>query len=109
MRINGRGAGLEPRSRGAPCSGDRLPDDARRLDARPKDLLPIRRVVAAVDAAPREVDYHLGAVNLALPVTQRGAVLVDDAPLAKMSVTGQHHDIVAVRVKSTRQDRSNLP
>src|SRR5918994_6627735 len=109
MRIDRRGAGLQPRRRRPPCSGDRLADYARRFNARREDFLPIRRVVAAVDAAPREVDDDVCAVDLALPITEHGAIPLDDAPWSDVRVTAEHHDIVAVAVKCARQHRSDLP
>src|SRR5207244_3507604 len=75
---------------------DRLADYVRRFNARLEDFLPIRRVVAAVNAAPREVDDDVCAVDLAPPVTERGAVPLDNAPWSNVRATAEHHDIMAI-------------
>jgi hypothetical protein len=52
VRVDRRGAGLEPEAGRALRLGDRAAEDARRLHARVGDLAPVGLGVAAVDAAP---------------------------------------------------------
>src|SRR6267143_5754911 len=108
MRINRRGAGLQPRTRRPLGPSDGLADHARRLNARVQDVLSIRRVVAAVDAASRQIDDNVRAVNDRSPGAERDAIPLDDAPRTYLWLPAEDDDIMAIAVECTRQDRSDL-
>jgi hypothetical protein len=68
----------------------------------------IRRVVAAVDAPSRQVDDDLRTVDFALPRAEGRAVPLDHAPRRAPALTAKDHHVMAVAMKGTRQDRSDL-
>src|SRR5687768_1909115 len=108
MRVDRGGARLQPYPRRRFGAGDGLADDARRGDPRLQDLLAIGGVVATVDAAAREVDNDVRAVDLALPVAAARAIPLDDAPRTMVRLAAEHDDVVAVAVKGAREDRADL-
>src|SRR5437762_10171944 len=64
MRVDRRGARLQPHARWTMGFRNRLSDDARRQHAGIENLASIRGGVPAVDAATREVDHGIAPVDL---------------------------------------------
>ena len=108
MRIDRRGACLEPHTRRPPRTADRLADHARRRNPGVKDFPSIGSGVATIDATPGEVDDDVCLVDLAVPCTQGRAIPFHHSPGPKLRVPAQDDDIHLIAVKSSRQDRSDL-
>jgi hypothetical protein len=62
--------------------------------------LKIRGGVAAVDAAPGEVDHKVGTVNLARPLTQVETIPGDSAPCRDGAAAAEDDDLVAICAES---------
>src|SRR5687767_5072239 len=103
MRIDRRGACLEPHTRRPPCTADRLADHARRRSPGAEDVPLIRSRVATIDATPREIDYDVCPVDLVLPCTEARAIPFNHSPGPNLHVPAQDDHIHLVAVKGSRQ------
>src|SRR5688572_13463665 len=108
VRINRRGARLQPHAWLARRRRDRLSNDTCRQHTRLHDLVSIGFRVTAVDAAAGQIDHDVAAVNLTLPVAEGRAIPRDDPPRTPLRLSAEHGDIVAAMVKRSRQDRADL-
>jgi hypothetical protein len=68
----------------------------------------IHRVVSAVDAAPREVDDNVRAVDDRSPGAEGDAIPLDDTPRKCLWLPAEDDDVMAIAMKRARQDRSDL-
>ena len=64
--------------------------------------------VPAVDAAPRQIDHRMAAVNLTLPCALCCAIPRDHSPWLRLGTPAQDDDLIAAAVKGTRKNCPNL-
>ena len=74
-----------------------------------QDFSSILRVIATVHATAGEIDDHIRAIDLSLPLTPMLAVPLNNAPRSSLRPTAQHDHVVVVAVKRAREDRPDLP
>jgi hypothetical protein len=107
--VDRRGAHLQPHARWPRRRRHRRAHRPRGVDARLHDLAPMLRRVAAVHAAPGEVDHRLGALQLGGPRTDGAPVPDGRAPGRRRWTSAEHHDVVSLGVKGAREDGAHLP
>src|SRR5688572_10577246 len=109
MGVDRRRARLQPDPRRLRCPGDGFPYDSRRTNTRFENHGPAPGRVAAVDAAPGQVDDDVTPIDLACPRAERFAIPGDGAARTRMGPAADHHDVVAFVLERSRQDGADLP
>src|SRR5947209_7691571 len=109
VAVDGRGAGVHPEPRRLGRLRDRVADQPRGDDSGLYDLAAVGLAVSAVDAATRQVDDDVGAVQLTGPITEAHPIPGDRRPRSRMHVTRDDRHVNTSTMEMARQDLPDLP
>src|SRR5689334_19998672 len=90
---------------------DRFAHDPDGIDSRGVDFRPVRFVITAINASPRQVYHGIGAVQTFRPRPELATVPKDFARQSALraGLPRQHHDLAPARYQNLGQTLSEEP
>src|SRR5262249_30448741 len=108
VSVDRRGAHLQPDTRWPRRRRDGIADDARAAHTRVLDHATILGRVAAVDAAPGEIDDDVRAVEIPRPGAEVPGVPGDHTPGGFLRCSAENDDVMSVRMQGAGEDSADL-